>query len=197
MGKIKYLNSAMGLYGVGNPTENLYAGKVLGVEKTNKVAQTNAEDFLYADGESEDEILQEDNFDFFPLKNPDTNEMISPIIGEGLYSLTNGSISFYANKNTYVNDERKYDYSIGQTIGYVKEKGTAKRGNATIRVSNDWGKDIHKKVIRDFDWINNDTSVVGVMRKVDENGNMTNVPFTTINQKTRFERVANILTLGG
>ena len=168
MAKTEYINSAMGLYGVGSPTGNLYTNAQSKAKRADKkaqqaenftkpIGQMNAEEFLYAcgafgvidkkynaDGETQ-EILEDDNFDFFPIQNPDTGKLVDLKIGEGLYSLTNGDINFYANKNTYVNDKKPYGYSLQQTIGYVKDTGTAKRGNKTIRVSNEFGKDLNKK----------------------------------------------------
>lgn len=226
MAKVEYVNSAMGLYGVGSPTGNLYTNAQSKAKRADKKAQqaenckkpigmTNAEDFLYACGafsdikysaegdELDKEIDNEDNFDFFPLKNPDTGELVDLVKNEGLYSLIDGKIQFYKDVNTHdtpkTGNKGLCSYSMGDTIGYVQDWG---QGNKSVSyrkyvdVSNETGANLNKKIGRDANHIKRETSDIAVMRKVDANGNMTNVPYTTIKGLKKFERVCNKLSGG-
>lgn len=222
----KSISSAMGLYGVGSPTGNLYTGNVASAERTDikaqnaenlkkNIGQVNAEDFLYACGalsdikysaegdELDKEIDNEDNFDFFPLKNPDTGELVDLVKNEGLYSLKDGKIQFYKDKHTHDTPTRGnkglYDYTQGQTIGYVQDWGEGKKSvgyRKYVDVSNETGANLNKKFGRDANHIRRETSDIAVMRKVDANGNMTQEPYTTIKGLKKFERVCNKLTGG-
>ena len=226
MAKVEYINSAMGLYGVGSPTGNLYTNAQNNAKRTDKKAQqaenrkkpigmTNAEDFLYACGalsdikysaegdELDKEIDNEDNFDFFPLRNPDTGEYVDLVKNEGLYSLIDGKIQFYKDKNTHdiptKGNKGLYDYTQGQTIGYVIDWGEGNKAvdyRKYVDVSNETGANLNKKVFRDANHIKRGTANIAVMRKVDANGNMTNIPYTTIEGLSKFERVCNKLTGG-
>ena len=226
MAKVEYINSAMGLYGVGSPTGNLYTNAQSKAKRADKKAQqaenrkktigmTNAEDFLYACGafsdikysaegdELDKEIDNEDNFDFFPLRNPDTGEYVELVKNEGLYSLIDGKIQFYKDKNTHDIPSRGNkglcDYTQGQTIGYVIDWGEGNKAvdyRKYVDVSNETGANLNKKVFRDANHIKRGTADIAVMRKVDANGNMTNIPYTTIEGLSKFERVCNKLTGG-
>lgn len=226
MARQKNINSAIALYGIGSPVENLYAGGQVKAKRADKtcrqsvnrkkpIGMTNAEDFLYACGafnnvkysaegdELDKEIDNDDNFDFFPLKNPDTGELVDLVKNEGLYSLIDGNIQFYKGKNTHstpkTGNKGLCSYSIGDTIGYVQDWGEGNR-NVSYRkyvdVSNETGANLNKKIGRDANYIKRDTSSIAVMRKVDANGNMTNVPYTTIKGLKTFERVCNKLSGG-
>lgn len=226
MAKVEYVNSAMGLYGVGSPTGNLYTNAQSKAKRADKKAQqaenrkkpigmTNAEDFLYACGafndvkysaegdELDKEIDNEDNFDFFPLRNPDTGEYVDLVKNEGLYSLIDGKIQFYKDKNTHdvptSGNKGLYDYTQGQTIGYVIDWGKGNKAvdyRKYVDVSNETGANLNKKIGRDANHIKRGTANIAVMRKVDANGNMTNIPYTTIEGLSKFERVCNKLTGG-
>jgi len=222
----KSINSAMGLYGVGNPTGNLYTNAIENSERTDQkaqqaekikknIGQMNAEDFLYAcgafdsikynaEGDALDkEIDNEDNFDFFPLKNPDTGELVELVQNEGLYSLKDGKIQFYKDKHTHdtpiTGNKGLYEYTQGQTIGYVQDWGEGNRAvdyRKYVDVSNETGANLNKKIGRDANHIRRETSDIAVMRKVDTNGKMTQEPYTTIKGLKKFERVCNKLTGG-
>jgi hypothetical protein len=226
MAKREYINSAMGLYGVGSPSGNLYTNAQSKAKRADKKSQQaencekpigmkNAEDFLYACGafgdvkysaEGDDldkEIDNEDNFDFFPLKNPDTGKLVDLVKNEGLYSLIDGKIQFYKDKNTHdtpkTGNKGLCSYSIGDTIGYVQDWGEGNKAvsyRKYVDVSNETGANLNKKIGRDANHIKRETSDIAVMRKVDANGNMTNVPYTTIKGLKKFERVCNKLTSG-
>ena len=226
MAKREYINSTMGLYGIGSPTGNLYTNAQSKAKRADKKSQQaencekpigmkNAEDFLYACGalsdvkysaegdELDKEIDNEDNFDFFPLKNPDTGELVDLVKNEGLYSLIDGKIQFYKDVNTHdtpiKGNKGLCSYSMGDTIGYVQDWGQGNKAvsyRKYVDVSNETGANLNKKIGRDANHIKRETSDIAVMRKVDANGNMTNVPYTTIKGLKKFERVCNKLSGG-
>lgn len=219
MSKRKYINSGMGLYGVGSPTRNLYTNVPKKAQLIGNFAKpidkVSAEEFLYACGafdeikysaegdELDKEIDNEDNFDFFPLQNPDTGEYVDLVKNEGLYSLIDGKIQFYKGKNTHdtptTGNKGLCDYTQGQNIGYVQDWGKGNKAvdyRKYVDVSNETGANLNKKIFRDANHIRRGTSNIAVMRKVDANGNMTNVPYTTIKGLSKFERVCNKLTGG-